>query len=224
MVSYYGSKSKIVKLYLPPTKDVIIEPFAGTARYSLMYWEKDVRLYDLNPNVIKMWNYLQSASEQDILSLPKLKIGDDLRNFDLSEGERCFLGFCVNEGSANPRNVLTKWAGDSLDFKIKKTIEKLNQIKHWDIKLRSYESIENIDATWFIDPPYFKGGEHYPFSNKNLDFNQLGQWCKERKGEVIVCENDNADWLPFQHLKEHWGGKKKSNEVVFYQGFNCKYQ
>jgi len=101
MVSYYGSKSKIVKLYLPPTKDIIIEPFAGTARYSLMYWEKDVRLYDLNPNIITMWHYLQSATEKDLLSLPKLKRGDDLRNFDLSEGERCFLGFCVNEGSAN---------------------------------------------------------------------------------------------------------------------------
>ena len=76
----------------------------------------------------------------------------------------------------------------------------------------SYNDIDNQDATWFIDPPYFNGGQHYPFSNKDLDFNELGNWCKERIGEVIVCENDNATWLPFEHLKELWGSCKKSNE------------
>lgn len=220
MVSYYGSKSKLVKLYKPPTKDLIIEPFAGTARYSLMYWDRDVLLVDKNPKIIKLWEYLQNASEKDLDGLPKLNVGDDLRNFDLSEGELCFLGLCVNEGSANPRNVLSKWASDSFNFKIEKTKNILPKIKHWKITMGSYIDIDNQDATWFIDPPYFNGGEHYPFSNKDLDFNQLGNWCKERLGEVIVCENDNANWLSFQHLKEHWGGKKKSNEVVYYKGFN----
>lgn len=37
MFSYYGSKSKIVDLYQPPKFDKIIEPFAGSARYSLKY-------------------------------------------------------------------------------------------------------------------------------------------------------------------------------------------
>jgi len=218
MVSYYGSKSKIVKLYLPPTKDVIIEPFAGSARYSLMYWEKDVRLYDLNPNVINMWHYLQSASEQDILGLPKLKIGDDLRNFDLSEGEKCFLGFCVNMGSANPRNVLTKWASEEITNQIIKISKSVFKIKHWHIELNSYNSIKNIDATWFVDPPYQFGGEHYPFSNKNLDFKQLGEWCKSRNGQVIVCENTKADWLPFKPMVRIQGQKNTfTTEAVFYQ-------
>lgn len=217
MVSYYGSKSKIVKLYLPPTKDIIIEPFAGTARYSLMYWEKDVRLYDLNPKIITMWHYLQSATEKDLLSLPKLNIGDDLRNFDLSEGERCFLGFCVNEGSANPKNVLTKWGNRRFSDKIKKVSESLFKIRHWDVKLGSYESIENIDATWFIDPPYQFGGEYYPFSNKNLDFNQLAEWCKERNGQTIVCENTKSNWLPFEPMKQIQGQRNTfTTEAVWY--------
>jgi len=217
MVSYYGSKSKIVKLYLPPTKDIIIEPFAGTARYSLMYWQKDVRLYDLNPNIITMWHYLQSATEKDLLSLPKLKIKDDLRNFDLSEGERCFLGFCVNMGSANPRNVLTKWESEKITNQILKISQSLFKIKHWDIKLGSYDSIENIDATWFIDAPYQFGGEHYPFSNKNLDFNQLAEWCKERKGQTIVCENTKSNWLPFEPMKKIQGQRNTfTTEAVWY--------
>jgi len=37
MFSYYGSKKKIVKYYPEPVHDVIIEPFAGAAWYSLEY-------------------------------------------------------------------------------------------------------------------------------------------------------------------------------------------
>jgi len=220
MVSYYGSKSKLVKLYKPPTKDLIIEPFAGTARYSLMYWDRDVLLVDKNPKIIKLWEYLQNASEKDLDTLPNLKVGDDLRNFNLSEGELCFLGLIVNQGSSNPRNILTKRSAPMYQNQIKSTKDILPKIKHWKITMGSYNDIDNQDATWFIDPPYFNGGQHYPFSNKDLDFNELGNWCKERIGEVIVCENDNATWLPFEHLKELWGSCKKSNEVVYYQGFN----
>jgi len=34
MFSYYGSKSKIVDYYPPPKHKRIIEPFAGSARYT----------------------------------------------------------------------------------------------------------------------------------------------------------------------------------------------
>jgi len=35
MWSYYGSKSKVVKHYPKPKYDLIIEPFAGAAWYSV---------------------------------------------------------------------------------------------------------------------------------------------------------------------------------------------
>ena len=46
MFSYYGSKSKLVDYYPPPKFDKIIEPFAGSARYSLKYWQNDILLID----------------------------------------------------------------------------------------------------------------------------------------------------------------------------------
>ena len=219
MISYYGSKSKIVNLYPKPTKDIIIEPFAGSARYSLKYWEKDVLLVDKYDVIIDMWHWLQQASIKDLENLPKLKLGDCLDNFNLSRGEFLFLSFIVNEGNTGLRKTVTKRAAPKVQFKINKTKEILHKIKHWKINLGSYEEIENLEATWFIDPPYYKGGEYYPKSNKDIDFNFLGEWCKNRNGEVIVCENDNANWLPFLPLKEHWGGIKKSVEVVYLQGF-----
>lgn len=55
MWSYYGSKSKIVSKYPSPIHSTIIEPFAGSARYSLKYWENDVILYDKYDVIIRLW-------------------------------------------------------------------------------------------------------------------------------------------------------------------------
>ena len=33
--SYYGRKTKVIKMYPNPQYDIIVEPFAGTAVYSL---------------------------------------------------------------------------------------------------------------------------------------------------------------------------------------------
>lgn len=219
MISYYGSKSKLVNLYPKPTKDLIIEPFAGSARYALKYWERDVLLVDKYDVIIDMWRYLQAATIKDLDSLPKLKEGDCIDNFNLSKGEFIFLSFIVNEGSTGLRKTVTKRAASKVDFKIQSTKDILHKIKHWTIKHGCYTEIDNADATWFIDPPYFKGGEYYPKGNKEINFQQLAEWCNSRNGEVIVCENKNAHWLPFSPLCEYWGGINKSNECVYLKGF-----
>ena len=59
MFSYYGSKSKIVDYYPPPKHKRIIEPFAGSARYSLKYWQNDVLLVDKYEVVVNLWKWLQ---------------------------------------------------------------------------------------------------------------------------------------------------------------------
>jgi hypothetical protein len=217
MISYYGSKSKLVNLYPEPIQDKIIEPFAGSARYSLKYWDKDVLLIDKYEPIIKMWHWLQQATEKDLDNLPVPKKGESLFDFNLSEGEHLFLSFIVSEGVASPRNIVTKRASSRVNHKIQTTKDILHKIKHWDIRLGDYNDIINEKATWFIDPPYFKGGEHYPKGSKYIDYKELANWCKSRQGQVIVCENDNANWLPFTNLKEHWGGIKRSVEVMYYQ-------
>jgi site-specific DNA-adenine methylase len=80
MFSYYGSKSKIVDYYPPPKHKRIIEPFAGSARYSLKYWQNDVLLVDKYPVIVEVWNYLKNASEQDILKLPRLERGEKFKD------------------------------------------------------------------------------------------------------------------------------------------------
>lgn len=205
MFSYYGSKSKIVDYYPPPKHQRIIEPFAGSARYSLKYWKNDVTILDKNEKVINTWKWLQKCNKNDILKLPKLKTGLDIRKINLTEEERTFLSFQVASG--RPSYIVTKFMDyDNWNQKVYKRIaDQLEHIRHWNIVLGDYTNLENTVATWFVDPPYMFGGEHYAESNKSINFTELAEWCKSRNGQVIVCENTKADWLPFNPLKQIQG-------------------
>ena len=207
MWSYYGSKSKIVHLYPKPKFDRIIEPFAGTARYSLLYWDHDITVVDKYEVIVRIWRWLQQCSSKDILSLPNLKVGDKIARgmFDCEE-QFWFMGFLISEGVSTPRHTVTSMAQSSHSghgIAAKKAIiaRNIHKCRNWNIVHGSYECLENVEATWFIDPPYQYGGEGYKEGKKNLDFHSLAGWCKSRKGQTIVCENTKADWLPFRPMK-----------------------
>jgi site-specific DNA-adenine methylase len=218
MFSYYGSKSKIVNLYPPPKHDRIIEPFAGSARYSLKYWQKDVLLVDKYDVVVTIWQWLQKCSTNDIMKLPKLTKGLDIRTLNLSEEERLFLGMVIAGGSLQPRFTVSPFG----DYEhgnqnlYKNVAQNLHKIKHWTVQLGTYDEIPNFEATWFIDPPYQCGGEYYRFSSKELDFEHLGRWCMNRSGHVIVCENTKANWLPFKPMQKIQGvGNTNTVEAIW---------
>ncbi len=206
MWSYYGSKTNIIDFYPAPKHDSIIEPFAGTARYSLKHFEKEILIVDKYEVLIRVWKWLQLCSEKDLLSLPRFfKKGDTLDNFNFDCNEaKYFVGFLLGFSTTSPRNMATikfQQRPNFANFLIKKAASELYKIRHWKIELGSYTDIENKKATWFIDPPYEFGGHSYVESNKNIDFKALSQWCKNRDGQVIVCENNKATWLPFIPLK-----------------------
>lgn len=218
MFSYYGSKSKVVDYYPPPKHNKIIEPFAGSARYSLKYFENDILLVDKYNVIIDIWKYLQKCSKNDILSLPTPKLGDKL-NIEDFDSEPSFLLMCyiIKSGNSKPAFVVCKNRGlEGQIDRIKKQIsENLFKIRHWEIIQGDYKKLKNECATWFVDPPYQFGGEHYQESSNNIDFKKLGRWCKSRKGQVIVCENTKADWLPFKPMKQMQGTKHKTMESIW---------
>lgn len=206
MFSYYGSKSKIVNYYPPPKHNRIIEPFAGSARYSLKYWENDVLIVDKFETVVNVWKWLQKCSYNDIVKLPQLTKGMDIRTLNLTGEELNFVGFMAGVAQGKPRMKVSPFAAIHFEktrkSKYETIAEQLHKIRHWKIKCDDYRNIENIEATWFIDPPYQFGGQHqYQFNNKLIDFMKLGEWCKSRNGQVLVCENTKADWLPFTPMK-----------------------
>ena len=216
MFSYYGSKSKIAHLYPSPKHGLIIEPFAGSARYALKHFDHDVLLVDKYSVIVDVWHYLQQASENDILKLPTLKKGEKVSDVkSLCVEEVYLLGFLSSAASASPRNTVSSFAAKAGGRKrqLKYIASHLYKIRHWKIMQGEYKSIENQKATWFIDPPYQVGGHAY-VENK-IDYLFLGEWCKSRSGQAIVCENDKADWLPFFRMTDFAGQNGKNTEVIW---------
>ena len=224
MFSYYGTKKKISKYYPKPSFDTIIEPFAGAAMYSLFSnnWEKEVILCDKYDKVFMAWDYLiNKASENDIKGLPDLIEGLNLDSLSISKEEKALLGFFCNPSSAVPKKTVTPRGAKSWERHQNFLIENLHKVKHWKIYNKSYDELENIEGTWYIDPPYQYGGEYYhsSTSNKHIDYEQLGAWCMSRNGEIIVCENSKADWLNFEDLTQLKGQLHVTTEVIYYKKF-----
>lgn len=221
MFSYYGAKTNLVQHYPRPHHNLIIEPFAGSARYSLKYFEKDVLLVDKYEVIIKIWKWLQVCSPGDILKLPmEVRIGSKVNDFTFDcEEAKMLFSFAANRGDERVHNRISKRTAEArpgtLKHRLKRIANSLYKIKHWKIIHGSFENIENEKATWFIDPPYEFGGHAYPCSNKKIDFAFLAEWCKSRTGQVIVCENTKATWLDFKPMIEQRGSVRRTTEAIW---------
>ena len=212
----YGGKRSIAAKYPKPVHAQIIEPFAGGAGYSLEYPDHPVHLMDLDERVCGVWDYLIHATEADILSIP-VDIQDVSEIPPRRHGDevRWLVGWWMSPAAASgPATRSYTWgkqhAGRS-DVWGEKCRDRLAQqvhaIRHWTVEQGSYESLD-IDrlATWFVDPPYEVKGKHYHHST--LDYKALAIWCRSLNGQVIVCENEGADWLPFTKLCDFVSGQK----------------
>lgn len=215
MFSYYGSKSKIIDYYPVPKYSKIIEPFAGSARYALKWFDRDVLLVDKWDVIIKIWHYLQAASPADIMALPEPAYKESIDKYNLAEGERLLMGFMANPASSVPKREIQKFS--DIHRNKGQIANQLYKIKHWDIRQGDYRDILNQEATWFIDPPYQTGGEYY--KHHSVDFASLAQWSQSRLGQVIVCENTKAHWLPFWPIKQLSGAYSKTTEAIWCNEF-----
>lgn len=231
MIPYYGSKHRLAKSYPEPRHGVIVEPFAGGAGYALRYSERKVVLVERDARTAAVWRFLISATSDDILGLPLLEPEQAIADLNLSAGAAALVGWWCNPGSGSgPGTKLYAWArsfwpdippkfwGAKCRARIAKQVAAIN---HWEIIEANYSDAPDIDATWYVDPPYQDMGKCYKHGSDDIDFPALGQWCKSRKGQTIVCENEGADWLPFRyHGTQHGaaaedGSRKRSVEVIW---------
>jgi len=144
MFSYYGSKSKVVDLYPSPKFGKIIEPFAGSARYSLKYFDREVILVDKYEKLISIWLWLQKCSPSDILKLPAMKAGENTDNFNFDCPEaKWFMGFIIQGGVNAPRKTVSSVGnfGQAVETEKKRIASELHKIKHWKIMVGSYDDV-----------------------------------------------------------------------------------
>lgn len=227
VISYYGSKYHLARHYPAPLQNVVIEPFCGSAGYSLHHYNKQVQLYDLNPKVVGVWDYVIKADPAEIRALPLLEPDQSVDEMSVHQEAKWLIGWWVNMATSSPCDRLSKWAikyraeypactwGVARREHIAQTSA---LIKHWKVACATYHDIPNTNATWFIDPPYqCTAGRRYTFNE--MDFSHLAEWCRSREGQVTVCENSNSQaWLPFQPFRECVGAnaRRLTQEVVWY--------
>ena len=216
MFYYYGRKKQLARHYPSPEMDTIIEPFAGSAAYSLRgeNWRKRIILVEKDPRVMQIWNWLvNEATPESILAMPALKVGEKSSEFLHIIHAATKMAFAYKTIKVTP--VLER------NWEISRRVlsSSLYKIKHWELILGDYQDAPDIEATWFIDPPY--KGEHghgYKYSSDLIDYEKLAEWILSRKGQVIACEGSNGDYLPFKRLISLPGvAGKRSEEKIFYR-------
>jgi hypothetical protein len=220
---FYGSKWRDSRRYPVPHNGVVVEPFAGSAGYSLWHAPEKVLLYDADPIIVGVWDYLIRVSASEVLALPDLEVGQSTDDLTVPQEARWLIGFWLNRGSAQPKRTRTAYSartdrqqlvwGERARQRIAGDVEK---VRRWRITHASYENAPAIDATYFIDPPYADKGKHYRFST--VDFPALAAWTATLPGQVIVCEQAGADWLPFEPLASIKSTRGRSEEVVHMRG------
>jgi hypothetical protein len=208
---FYGGKWRdALKHYPTPAHDTVVEPFAGSAGYALRHANRKVVLVERDPIIAGVWRYLIGVSSKEILGIPDVPPDGTIDDLKISEEAKWLVGFWLNRAAASPRRSPSRWMRDGIrpgsfwGQRVRNTIaSQLDAIRHWTVQEGDYSSVLGIDkATWFIDPPYQHAGRYYRFGSQQLDYQELGQWCLSRRGQVIVCENVGATWLPFELLAD----------------------
>jgi hypothetical protein len=202
---YYGGKLKLARDLGRPQRDIVVEPFAGSAGFSTFWEPRAVTLIERDPVVFGVWDYLQKAAPAELLRLPSNISSLDQLPSAVCQEARWLIGFWMNHGLAVPSARRSNWARQtryhgrfwSKTVKLR-LASQVERIRHWKLIEGSYECAPDIEAHWHIDPPYKTTGHPYRFNG--IKHEMLAKWCVQRRGFVQVCEAHGADWLPFESL------------------------
>jgi hypothetical protein len=228
---YYGGKFRAAPRYPKPIHGTIIEPFAGAAGYALRYPDLEVILVERDAVLAEMWRFLLGTTPAEVRRIPAVEHVDELPAW-VPEGARHLVGFAMNNATVSPckqlsagRKKLTllgrRYEGWN-DAQRERVALQVPIVKHWRIIEGDYTAAPTVRATWFVDPPYSnKAGSYYVHSD--VDYSALAAWCQERVGQVIVCENEGATWLPFRPFATFKAGVNGSGskEVIWTGGLGA---
>jgi len=209
--SYYGAKWTLAPRYPAPRHDTIIEPFAGSACYSLLYPERRVILIERDPHVAATWRYLLGASADEIRALPDLPPDTRRDSLGLVDGASELIGWWTGFAPHSQRQTITsarlERARDTRGAKLwggavrERIASQIDHIRHWTlIEGDAIDDAPDVMATWFVDPPYEVAGKRY--RTRFERYGDLAEWMLSRRGQVIACEAPGATWLPQGHIAE----------------------
>lgn len=240
--SYYGSKYRLCQQGFypaPKTGNIVIEPFAGSATYSVYHEPERSILIDKDPVIIGIWNYLINASGKQILDLPTLghshshifDFEDALKK--LKQVERNLIGFWTAKARTRPSKSLGNWFVTYYnaqschvwnEFVKDRIIRQLPKIRKWQAILGDYTILDDLlqdcrKHTYFIDPPY-SGFAGKKYKHNKINYGDLKRWIGENKcSQIIACENQDLTykWADFNQTAEAFNMRGKGKELMWVQ-------
>lgn len=209
---FYGGKHRLAGFYPAPEYDVVVEPFAGSAAYSMKYLVpvKGVRqveraiLVEKDPRVCELWNRLLAMEPEELLRYPIPDAGERTSDFLV------MTSATSNRIARTQEMIVTERMPVVVDRMLRRIAAALPHVKgRVEIIEGDYTHAPHIEATWFIDPPYWVEGRLQArgrgyaegCDSLALDYDKVAVWCQEQMGQRIVCEQLGASWLPFKPLR-----------------------
>lgn len=219
LFKWFGSKWLASKLYPAPEHDVIFEPFAGSAGYSLRHHEKRVVIWEANANLNMLWSWLiDHATSADVLEIPLgLPIGTDITGLGLQLGQALLLKHWQRTNNVGDCWTVSPWGDKPGQWTANtraRVAEELHAVKHWKLE----ELRPDRAGTYFIDPPYLY---NYRYCFKTaFDHQGLVEKLKmiPSPSQIIVCEaacqktGRVPDYLPFEPFARRITSRRKKTE------------
>jgi hypothetical protein len=244
LFKWYGSKWLSARLLPPPEHEHIIEPFAGSAGYSLRHSERAVTICERDPHLYALWIWLTTAAtEAAIREIPVgVPEGTDIRALGLSQGQALLLKTWQRTNNVGDCWTISPWGnkpGQWTENTRARVASEVGAVRHWRV-FREADHVlawpgprhwtahgDGVMATWMIDPPY---QYNYQYRGEPLDYYGLGASVCTFRGQVIVCEaacpktGRIPDWLPFRFFGDRITSRRKvgnhhhSRELIWTSG------
>lgn len=229
LFKWFGSKWLSSKLYPAPIHDVIFEPYAGSAGYSLRHHEKQVVLWEENEQVRHLWEWLIArATSALVLEIPlDLPEGTDIRALGLTNGQQLLLKHWQRTNNVGDCWTVSPWGNKPGQWTANtrsRVAEELHAAKHWKVaRVRPDQP-----GTYFLDPPYIY---NYRYRFKEFDHAALVEKIAmiPRGSQIIVCEaacqktGRVPEYLPFKPFASRITSRRKktenhhSSEYLYYE-------
>ena len=222
LFKYSGGKSKLVPFYRRPTENTkrVVEPYLGSGSY-ILSTELPGLGFETNPEVVAMWEWLKTATAEDIRQIDKM-VREAKSQHEKPDVK--LLGLDVGPQTYVRINVTSVVTGQLKSWKIypqhnipvNLTIDCLPRLKDIQVVHGTANSYVHQDGDLlFIDPPYV--GTDGGYKDKKVDHGKTydpedtKRLIASTSNPIIFTYGDGAQEIFSEYKWEHVKTAKVTN-------------